>query len=73
MNRWGFVSGGLKGSHLNWAVADKEVCAILSVGRRLSYLLWDGFDIFFDYRNLSYIFSPVACAATLSKSTSQSR
>ena len=45
MNRWGFISGGLKGSHLNWAVADKEVCAILSVCRRLSYLVWDGFDI----------------------------
>ena len=67
----GFVSGGFKRSQLNWAVVDKEAFVILSVCRRLSYLLWDGFDIFLRYRNLAYIFSPVACAATLSKSTSQ--
>ena len=42
----GFVSGGFKGSQLNWAVVDKEAFDILSVCRRLSYLLWDGFDIF---------------------------
>ena len=47
MNRRGFVSEGFKGSHLHWAVADKKACVILSVCRRLSYLLWDGFDIFF--------------------------
>ena len=67
----GIVSGGFKGSQLNWAVVDKEAFAILSVCRRLSYLLWDGFDIFCDHRNLANIFSPVACAATLSKLTSQ--
>ena len=49
----GFVSGGFKGSQLNWAVVDKEAFAILSVCRRLSYLLWDGFDIFCDHRNLA--------------------
>ena len=27
-------------------------------------------DIIYDHRNLEYIFSPVACATTLSKSTS---
>ena len=37
----GFVSGGLKGSQINWTVVDKEACAILSVCRQLSYLLWD--------------------------------
>ena len=37
----GFVSGGVKGSQLNWTVVDKEACAVLSVCRRLSYLLWD--------------------------------
>ena len=42
----GFVSGGFKGSQLNWAVVDKEAFVIVSVCRRLSYLLWDGFDIF---------------------------
>ena len=67
----GFVSGGFKGSQLDRAVVDKEACAMLSVYRRLSYLLWDGFDIFCNQRTLAYIFSPVACAATLSKSTSQ--
>ena len=35
----GFVSGGFKGSQLNWTVVDKEAFAILSVCRRLSYLL----------------------------------
>ena len=48
----GFVSGGFKESQLSWAVVDKEVCAILSVCRRLSYCLWDGFDIFCDHHNL---------------------
>ena len=67
-----FVSGGFKGSQLNWAVMDKEAGAILSVCQRLSYLLRDGFDFSCDHRNLAYIFSPVACAVTLSKSTSQS-
>ena len=67
----GFVSGGFKGSQLNWYVVGKEACAILSVCRRLSYLLWDGSDSFGNHRNLAYIFSPVACAATLSKSTSR--
>ena len=68
----GFVSGGFNRSQLNWAVVDKEACAILSVCRQLSYLLLGGFDIFCDHRNLAYIiFSPVACAATVSKSTSQ--
>ena len=42
----GFVSGGFKGSQLGWAVAERKACAILSVCRRLSYLLWDGFDFF---------------------------
>ena len=37
----GFVSGGFKASQLNWTVVDKEACAILSMCRRLSYLLWD--------------------------------
>ena len=49
----GFVNGGFKGSQLNWAMVDKEAFAILSVCRRLSYLLWDGFDIFCDHRNLA--------------------
>ena len=67
-----FSGEKFKGSQLNWAVVeDKETCAILSVCRPLSYLLWDGFGIFSDHRNLAYIFSTVACAATLSKSTSQ--
>ena len=66
-----FVSEECKGSQLNWVVVDKEACAILSVCWRLSYVLWDGFDIFCDRHNLAYIISPVACAATLSKWTSQ--
>ena len=70
--QFGFVSGGFKGSQLNSAVVDKKAFVILSMCRRLSYLLCDGFDIICDHRNLAYIFSPVACAATLSKSTSQS-
>ena len=37
----GFVSGGFKEAQLNWTVGDKEACAILSVCRRLLYLLWD--------------------------------
>ena len=37
----GFVRGGFKGSQLSWTVVDKETCAILSVCRQLSYLLWD--------------------------------
>ena len=41
-----FVSGGFTASQLNWDVVNKEACAILSVCRRLSYLLGDGFDIF---------------------------
>ena len=67
----GFVSEGFKGSQLHWAVVDKEAFTILSVCRRLSYLLWDGFNIFCDHRSLAYIFSTVTCAAPLSKSTSQ--
>ena len=39
--------------------------------RRLSYLQWSRFDIFCNHRYLAYIFSPVACAVALSKSTSQ--
>ena len=41
MNLWGFASRRFKGSQLDWTVVDKEACAILSVCRRLSYLLWD--------------------------------
>ena len=67
----GFVSGEFKGSHLIWALVAKQTFATLSVCRWLSYLLWDGFDIFCGPRNLAYIFCPVACAATLSKSTPQ--
>ena len=65
----GFVSGGFKESQLNCAVVDKEACAFLGVCRWPSYLLWDGFDIVCNHRNMPYIFSPVACAVTLSKST----
>ena len=65
-----FVSGEFKGSHINWAVVYKGACIILSVCRRLSYLLLYIFDIFYDHRNLGDILSPVACAATLSESTS---
>ena len=35
----GFVRVEFKTYQLNWAVVDKEACAILSVCRRLSYLL----------------------------------
>ena len=48
-----FVSGEFEGSQFNWAVADKEACAIFSVCWRLSSLLWDAFDVFFDHRNLA--------------------
>ena len=66
-----FVMAGFEGFQLYWAVVDKEACAILSVCRRLSYLLWDRFDIFCGYRNLAYIFSSMVCTTTLSKSTSR--
>jgi len=50
---------------------DKEAYAILSVYRRLTYSLRDEFEIFCDHRNLACIFSLMACATTLSKSTCQ--
>ena len=68
----GFVSGEFKGCKLNWAVLDKKPCDILCMCHRLSIVLaMERIQYFCDHRKLAYIFNPVACTATLSKSTSQ--
>ena len=60
----GFVSGEFKGSHLNWALVAAETFTILSMCQRLSYLLWDGFDIFCDHRSgLHLLSSGMRCNA----------
>ena len=62
-----FLSGSLKGSQLRWATVDKEGFAIVNNFRRLEYLLWGRVHIFTDHRNLTDIFNPEACVASVTK------
>ena len=56
-----FLSDVFRGSTLCWPTMDEESLAILSAFQRVPYLLWDGSNIFCDYRNLAYIFSSQLC------------
>ena len=66
-----FLSGVFRGSQLFWPTVDKDFFTILNAFHLVSYLLWDGLDIFCNHRNMAYIFSPQSCGATLSKAGSQ--
>jgi transposase InsO family protein len=55
-----FMSGIFKGSEINWAIIDKEAAPIFISLQRLRHFLIrkNGFRIFTDHRNLSYILDP---------------
>ena len=52
----GFLSGTLRGLQQRWVTVEKEVFAIMSMFRRLEFLLWEGVRIYTDHRNLAYVF-----------------
>ena len=54
----GSVSGTFKNAQVRWPVIDKEAFAIISTCRRLEFLLWGGFVVYCDNRNLAYVFRP---------------
>ena len=49
----GFLSSPFRGSQQRWVTVDKEGFAIVSMFRRLKYLLWGGVCIHTDHRNLA--------------------
>ena len=67
----GFVSGAFKNAQLRWPIVDKEAFAIVSTCRRMEYLLWDGFVVYCDHRNLAYLFHPGATGVPPSKIATQ--
>ena len=64
-----FLSGSFTGSAFRWSTAEKEAYAIVASVYRLDYLLLrpQGFDLYTDHRNLTFIFSPLAVSPHLSK------
>ena len=66
----GFVSGAFKGAQVRWPIVD-EAFAIVSTCRRLEYLMFRGFVVYCDHRNLAYIFHPNAAGASSSKTAAQ--
>ena len=66
-----FLSGTFRGSRQRWVTVDKEGFAIVSMFRRLEYLLWGGVRIYTDHSNLAYIFEPEACVWSVPKTAAQ--
>jgi transposase InsO family protein len=54
-----FVSGSFRGSQLNWPTVEKEGLAVMETVNKCEHLLVtdDGFKLFSDHNNLSYLFS----------------
>jgi hypothetical protein len=55
-----FLSGKFTGASSRWPIIEKEAYAILAACDRLTWLLQrpEGFSIFTDHHNLTYIFNP---------------
>ena len=64
-------SGMLRGSKQPWTTVDKKRFAIVSMFRRLEYLLWGGVNIYTYHRNLAYIFELEACVLLVPKTAAQ--
>jgi hypothetical protein len=66
-----FLSGKFTGSSSRWPIIEKEAYAIMAACDRLSWLLHrpDGFSIFTDHHNLTYIFNPYGHNPGLSSHT----
>ena len=66
-----FVSGRFTGTQKNWTVIEKEAFPIIDTIARYQYLFGrvNGFRIFSDHRNLSFIFNPHGTSSTLSRTT----
>ena len=64
-----FLSGKFKQSEVNWSVYEKEAFAIVSVFRKLDYLLYSSDDthLFTDHRNLLFVFCPSALEPALGR------
>jgi hypothetical protein len=55
-----FLSGNFMGSQLRWATVEKEAFPIIQALDKLDHFLKreDGFELFTDHRNLTYILNP---------------
>lgn len=62
-----FLGGGSKDSQLGHVAVNKEGLAIVNTLARLHYLLWNGFRIFTDHRNLNYIANLDECVTSVMK------
>ena len=64
-----FLAGSFKGSRSRWSTAEKEAFAVVESAIRLDYILLrpEGFFLFTDHRNLTYIFNPISVSPGISK------
>lgn len=64
-----FLSGSFTGAASRWPTIEKEAFAIVETCKRLEYLLLrpNGFRLFTDHRNLTYIFDPLSTNANMAR------
>lgn len=64
-----FLSGSFKGSSSRWSTPEKEAFSIVESVSRLDYLVQrpEGFLLFTDHKNLTFIFNPVSLKTPIPK------